>query len=34
LGNNRYEIVDILKPTLKTYTPSVNNSFKMCMDIV
>lgn len=29
LGNNRYEIVDILKPTLKTYTPSPSGVYNI-----
>lgn len=29
LGNNRYEIVDILKPTLKTYTPSASGVYNI-----
>lgn len=30
LGNNRYEIVDILKPTLKTHTPSPSGVYNIC----
>lgn len=29
LGNNRYEIFDILKPTLKTYTPSPSGVYNI-----